>query len=195
MTFTRVGGAVALVALLALAGCSGSGPGTVTATFDDGAEGWTVAGDAQDGEAAPTHVAAGGSSGGHLEAADDVTGGVWYWNASGEFLGDRSAYLDGTLSFSLRQSATDDQFDGWDVILDDGDVRLGYRFADGPPGTNWTRYEVPVAAEGWTNVDTDDPATESEFEGVVSDLELLWIRGEYRTGSDTGGIDEVELAP
>ncbi len=188
--------AVAVVALVALAGCSGgSGPATITSTFDDGAESWTVVGDAQGGVAEPTHVPEGGNPGGHLEATDDVSGGVWYWNASPDYLGDVSAYEGETLSFDLRQSATDSQFDAPDVILESGDTRLGYDFgnASDHPGTNWTRYEVELSADGWTNLDTGEPATEEEFEGVLSDLDQLWIRGEYREGSDTGGIDTVEL--
>lgn len=180
-----------------LAGCTGgSGTSTVTSTFDDGADGWTVAGDAQDGGVEPDYVAADGNPGGHLEAADDVTGGVWHWNASGAYLGDRSTYSGGTLAFELTQSRTDDQFDSPDVILASGDVRLGYDFGDESthPGTDWTRYEVPMSADGWTNLDTGEPATQEEFERVLSDVDRLWVRGEYREGSDTGGIDSVELS-
>lgn len=189
--------AVLVVIVVVLAGCTGgSGTAAVTSTFDDGTDGWTIAGDAQDGQAEPDHVASGGNPGGHLEAADDVTGGVWHWNASGAYLGDKSGYSDGTLVFELTQSRTDDQFDSPDVILGSGDVRLGYDFGDESthPETDWTRYEVPLSADGWTNLDSGEPATEEEFERVLSDLDRLWIRGEYREGSDTGGIDNVELS-
>lgn len=197
MTRARTFSAVVLIAVVALSGCmGGSGPETVTSTFDDGTEGWTVVGDAEGGQAEPDHVPEGGSAGGYLEATDDVSGGVWYWNASTPYLGDRSAYAGGTLSFDLRQSATDSQFNATDVVLISGDTSLGYDFgkASTHPGTDWTRYEVELSADGWTNLDTGDAATEDEFEQVLSDLDELRIRGEYREGSDTGGIDEVELA-
>ena len=192
-------GTVLIVLLLtvALTGCVG-GPETVTSTFDEGTEGWTVVGDAQSGQVEPTHIAEGGNPGGYLRATDDVAGGVWYWNASRAYLGDKSAYYGGTLSFDLNQSATDSQFDSQDVILDNGSVRLGYDFGNSSthPRTNWTSYEVSLSPEdaGWTNLETDEPATQEEFESVLSDLNQLWIRGEYREGSDTGGIDNVELS-
>jgi alkaline phosphatase D len=188
---------VSLVAFVVLTGCIG-GPETITSTFDEGTEGWTVVGDAQSGQVEPTHVAEGGNPGGYLRATDDVTGGVWYWNASDAYLGDKSAYSGGTLSFDLNQSATDGQFNAQDVILDGGDSRLGYDFGNTSthPGTDWTSYEVSLSteADGWTNRSTDEPLTQEEFENVLSDLNELWIRGEYRDGGDVGGIDNVELS-
>jgi hypothetical protein len=197
MTISRTVLVVSLVAVVALTGCIG-GPETITSTFEEGTEGWTVVGDAQSGQAEPTHVAEGGNPSGYLRAADDVTGGVWYWNASDAYLSDKSAYSGGTLSFDLNQSATDSQFNAQDVILDNDDTRLGYDFGNSSthPGTDWTSYEVRFSAEadGWTNRSTDEPATQEEFDRVLSDLNELWIRGEYRTGGDVGGIDNVELS-
>lgn len=196
MTGTKVGTALVLAGLVALAGFPFGGPPAVTSTFDDGAEGWTVVGDAQGATAEATHVAGGGSPGAHLRATDDVAGGTWYWNASPAYLGDKSAYVGGTLSFELNQSKTDDQFDNTDVVLESGETRLGYDFGDESthPGTNWTAYEVPLSPDGWTNLETGEPVTGETFEAVLSDLDQLWIRGEYRSGSDTGGLDTVEMS-
>lgn len=196
MTRMGVGPVVLVLAAVLLAGCSGGGPATVTSTFDDGAEGWTVTGDAQAGEAIPEHVPEGGADGGYVRATDDTAGGVWYWNASTAYVGDVSAYAGGTLSFELVQSSTEDPFDSPDVVLVRGDTRLGYDFGDAAshPGTDWTPYEVPLSADGWTNLDTGAAATDDEFETVLAALERLLIRGEYRTGSDVGGLDSVELS-
>jgi len=185
-----------LAACLALAGCQGlvgSGPEDVESTFDDGPEGWAIVGDAQDGSAAPTHNSEGGDPGGHLSANDDVTGGVWYWAAPDRYLGEKADYEGGTLSLSLRQSATDSQFDAPDVVVAAGATELTYDF-DSPPGTDWATDEVSLSAEGWTNSETGDPATDAELQTVLANLERLWIRGEYRTGSDTGWIDTVVLS-
>jgi len=185
-----------LAVCLALAGCQGildSGPEEIESTFDDGVEGWTVVGDAQSGSAAPTHNAEGGEAGGFVSADDDVAGGVWFWAAPDRYLGDRSAYEGGTLSFALTQSATDSGFDARDVVIVSESVELAYRF-DSPPGTDWTTYEIPLSPDGWTNSETGDPATEEELQLALGDVEGLWIRGEYRTGSDTGGLDTVVLS-
>ena len=197
MTKARTFLVVSLVAVVALTGCIG-GSEMITSTFDEGTEGWTVVGDAQSGQVEPTHVAEGGNPGGYLQATDDTAGGVWYWNASDAYIGDMSAYSGGTLSFDLNQSATDSQFNAQDVILESGDSRLGYDFGNSSthPGTDWTGYEVSLSAdvEGWTNRSTEEPAIQEEFDSVLSELDALWIRGEYRTGGDVGGIDNVELS-
>lgn len=196
MTGVKVASVVALVGVVALAGCPLGGPPAVTSTFDDGADGWTVVGDAQGGAAQPDHYPRGGSPGGYLRATDDTAGGVWYWNASRAYVGDKSAYVGGALAFELNQSRTDSPFDSPDVVLRSGDTRLGYDFGNASthPGTNWTAYEVPLSADGWTNLDTDEPVTDETFEEVLSDVDALWIRGEYRDGSDAGGLDSVELS-
>jgi len=120
------------------------GPGTVTSSFEEGTDGWTVTGDAQSGEAEPNHVSDGGNPGGYLEATDDAAGGVWYWNASAKHLGDKSDYSGGTLSFDLKQSSASGQFDSPDVVLKRGETQLGYDFGDPSehPRTNWTSYEI-----------------------------------------------------
>lgn len=185
-----------LAACLALAGCQGlvsSGPDDIESTFDDGTDGWAIVGDAQDGSAAPAHESEGGDPGGHLSANDDVTGGVWYWAAPDRYLGEKADYEGGTLSVSLRQSATDSQFDARDVVIASDATELTYDF-DAHPGTDWTAYEVPLSADGWTNGETGEPATDAEMQTVLASLDRVWIRGEYRTGSDTGRIDTVVLS-
>lgn len=189
---------VAVVVLLAavwLLFLSGGSAKTVSSTFDGGAEGWTVVGDAQGASNQPVHHDRGGADGGWISSTDDVSGGVWYWNASPEYLGDRSGFYGGTLSFELNQSATDSQFDAVDVILEGDGLRIGYDFGNASthPGTNWTAYEVPLTEEGWVALETGEPATREEVERVLSDLEGLFVRGEYRTGGDVGGLDEVVL--
>lgn len=188
---------VVLLVLLALAlfgtGILGSGSAKkIESTFDEDAEGWTITGDAQSGSVEPTHNDAGGNPGGYLSARDDVTGGVWYWNASDRYLGDKSDFYGGTLSFDLNQSATDSQFDARDVVLVGNGTAIHYRF-DSNPGTNWTGYEVPMTESGWNVSESGDPVTEEQFEAVLANLEALWIRGEYRTGGDVGGLDTVVL--
>lgn len=194
MNRRRVG--VLVVAwLVAGTGCLGvGGPGPVESSFDDDAEGWTVTGDAQRGNAEPAHESAGGNPGGYLAAEDDVSGGVWYWNASGAYLGDRAAYAGGELRFALAQSATDSPFDARDVVLASGSTTLTYAF-DAHPGTDWTDYAVPLDADEWRDDDTGDPVSTDEFEAVLADLDRLWIRGEYRDGADTGRLDSVVLSP
>ncbi|NBC32837.1 MAG: beta-propeller fold lactonase family protein [Alphaproteobacteria bacterium] len=163
-------------------------------TFDAGDAGWTSFGDATEDE--PDVFADGGNPGGHISVEDRVSGDVWYFDAPDSALGDRADLLDGVLTFDLRQSATDTQFDAADIVLVGDGTTLAFDTARNP-GTDWTSYTVPLAAgTGWRVGDLDGPAaTEAELESVLDELSALRIRGEYRTGADRGDLDNVLLIP
>ena len=63
------------------------------------------------------------------------------------------------------------------------------------PGTAWTAYTVPLrAGAGWKVGDgKGKEATEEQIRDVLSNLKTVKIRGEYREGEDTGGLDTVVL--
>ena len=167
----------------------------IVSTFDTGAEGWTVFGDAQGASDEPTWVADGGNPGGHIQAQDDVAGGVWYWNAPATFLGNQAGAFGQTLSFDLAQSSTSSQFNADDVILV-GDGRTLAFDTPSNPGTSWTSYVLALVADGnWRfGTRTGRAATEEELLGTLGALEALRIRGEFRSGADTGRLDNVVLA-
>ena len=167
-------------------------PSAITSTFDTGDESWTVFGDAQGASVIPTYFSTGGNPGGYISATDDVTGGVWFWDAPAKLLGKVSSMR--ALSFDLKQSATDAPFDADDVVLVGAGTTLVFNTANNP-GTDWTHYDVSLdASAGWKNKDTGQPATQQEMIDVLSSLAVLRIRGEYRDGADTGGLDNVRLA-
>ena len=164
--------------------------------FEQGDGGWTVVGDAQNETSEPTHQAAGGNPGGYIEARDDEAGGVWKWNAPTSFCaalqkswlgrGDRIQ----ALTYDLRQSDIRGSFRSDDIVLSGGGYRLGF-VAASAPGIKWTSYQVPLDAALWRNIGTQEVATETEMAAVMGALTSLTIRGEYRTGADTGGFDNV----
>ncbi|WP_439027843.1 laminin B domain-containing protein [Haloarchaeobius sp. DT45] len=181
-------------------------------TFETTTEGWTVVGDVQDGSVFPDRKSGEGDPGSYLSAEDDTTGDVWYWVAPRSFRGSKSPYIGGTLAFSLRQSSTDSQFDAPDVVLASDEQVLYHDFGDeaAHPGTEWTRYEIPLTPDAWLQdtetggvgavpddgrLDRSEPADVETFEEVVGSLETLHIRGEYVDGSDVGDLDSVTLTP
>ncbi|WP_339104399.1 alkaline phosphatase D family protein [Haloterrigena salinisoli] len=175
-------------------------PDRIESAFDDDAEGWLVS--QNGGSNRPVYYGSGGNSGGHIGDAENQGGVAWYYQAPFEYLGDREAFYGGTLSFDLRQEPTDRQFDaepveGGDVLLQSGDLKLVYEFrgVDDNPGEEWTSYEVPLSADAtWIDVTSSEPlATEERFREVLADLEVLRIRGEYRSGDDTSYLDNVVL--
>jgi hypothetical protein len=195
-TTTRIA-AVAVAGLLLVVGVAGvalaQDATTTESTFDTDDDGWTVQGDAETIEA--NYNASGGNPGGYIFAEDTVTGGTYYWNAPAKYLGNRSSSYEGTLSFDLRQSATSSQFDDDDIVLTSEERSLTYDFGNESthPGTSWTSYSIDLrASAGWVN-ESGGNATESEMRAVLSNLTELLIRGEYRSGSDTGSLDNVVM--
>ncbi len=95
--------------------------------------------------------------------------------------------------FDLKQSDLSAPFDAADVILSDGEATLYFNHAQ-PPGIEWTSFKIPLdASAGWLHQDTDKAAGPDKLNQVLSRLTKLWIRGEFRTGDDTGGLDNVAI--
>ncbi len=162
--------------------------------FDTDDEGWTVTGDAQGGAMQPDYFPDGGNPGGYISAADNVVGGTWYWNAPAKFLGDKSCAYNRALNFDLRQSDLTAQFTAPDVLLFGAGLVLAF---DTPfnPGLDWTRFSVPLTeTAGWrVGALNGPPATQQEFQTVLAALDSLWIRGEFHSGANIGGLDNVTL--
>ncbi|GJM24118.1 MAG: hypothetical protein DHS20C16_05330 [Phycisphaerae bacterium] len=170
---------------------SGAMACTATSTFETGDEGWTLLGDAEGGRADPDYIINDGNPGAHISADDDALGGIWYWKAPAKFRGNFADAYGNSLTFDLKQSATDFGLDRRDVILiGDGGTLIWFDTAMNP-GTDWTPYSIALnASSGWM-LDDDSPASESVIRAVLGTIEDLQIRGEYRNGNDTGGLDNV----
>ncbi len=79
----------------------GYGPGPVASTFDAGAEGWTLIGDANP---VPEHAD------GAIAATDLEGGATWYFQAPPSFLGDRRSLYGAELVYTLRTDGTGRMF-------------------------------------------------------------------------------------
>lgn len=67
-----------------------------------------------------------------------------------------------------------------------------------PPTSDgiWNRKGLDLDPSLWfTQGQRSTHVTEDELRAVLSDLQGLYIRGEYRSGTDSVGLDEVRLAP
>ncbi|MEM9016585.1 MAG: laminin B domain-containing protein [Verrucomicrobiota bacterium] len=171
----------------------------VSETFEAGDSGWLVMGDAQGESDQPTYEVEGGNPGAYMSAVDDAVGGVWYWAAPELF---REAVATSwaekgssraVLRFDLKQSSLENPFDAPDVILEGAGLELHFQH-ENPPGLDWTSFRVPLRpSAGWVRKTGGKPATKEELAAVLGELEKLWIRGEFRTGNDSGGIDNIVI--
>lgn len=159
--------------------------------FSRSSQGWLIAGDTADVQAG--FEAAGGHPGGYISHVDEAVGETWYFRAPASVLAQLAAAEHGTLSFSLKQSGTEAGFPDDDVVIVGAAGRLSYRF-ERAPGTDWTDFSVRLSASAGWRWNWNQAATQEQMNRVLAAPTRLEIRGEFRTGDDTGGLDNVQLA-
>jgi len=183
---------IALVGVLAVApvSCSRAGRQLLVHDFSSSAEGWQVAGDT--GAAVPVFHSSGGRSGGYISNTDEAVGETWYFQAPAGVLSQLGAAEGGRLDYSLKQDSAEAGFSDDDVVIVSVAGRLSYRF-DRSPGTDWTDFSVPLSASANWRWNWNARATPEQIRSVLNRPLRLEIRGEYRTGDDTGGMDHFVL--
>jgi hypothetical protein len=167
-----------------------AGPVLVKHDFTESAEGWQVAGDAGTGD--PIFSASGGHPGGSIAGTDEALGETWYFRAPASVLRQLPSAVNGTISFSLKQSGEQVSRLEDDVVIVGAAGRLSYRFTTAP-GTEWTDCFVRLSEDdGWT-FNWNKRATQAQIESVLAAPTGLDIRGEYVTGDDEGSLDNFVL--
>ncbi len=158
----------------------------ILSTFDTGLEGWSIEGDVADFEWQPT----GGNPGGHLYWVDAATGADSYYVASSDFLGNKSGFYGGSLSYDIEDTGSD--YAGVpDIELVSNGLTLDY--TAGQAGTTWTHYSAPLTETGWTIDGTGAAATALQMQQVLGNLTTILIRAEFVTGPENGGLDNVAM--
>lgn len=157
-------------------------------SFDEGDQGWRIS----EGGVG-SFSATGGYPGGYMAGTDnfDPVRTFWYFIAPAPFINEVRRGYGKTLRFDLFQSATDEQRFTYDVILTDGIDTLTFD-ASYNPGTTWTSYAIKLdELSGWQN--GNERATKADLQAVLTNLTDLRIRGEFRSGPDQGGLDNVAI--
>jgi len=176
-----------------MTGCSAiaqNGSVLVSHDFKESAQGWHVAGDT--GTVNPIFTAEGGDPDGCISGTDEAIGETWYFRAPESILKQLPAAVNGTISYSLKQSGPQVSRLDDDVVLIGSAGRLSYRFTTSP-GTDWTDFSVRLLeSEGWT-WNWNRRATQAQIDSVLAAPTLLDIRGEYVTGADEGSLDNFVL--
>ena len=154
--------------------------------FTESAQGWQIAADT--GTVDPLFTPSGGHPGGYITGIDEATGETWYFRAPMSVLRQMPAAVNGTISFSLKQSGSQVSLFDDDVVIIGAAGRLSYRFPTAP-GTEWTDVSVRLLEDaGWT-WNWNRRATQAEINSVLAAPTGLDIRGEYVTGQDEGSLD------
>lgn len=190
------------LATLVIAAACGDGGGEEAATppqkvysgFDVDADGWMIVGDAQASSVTPDYNGTGGNPGGLISAVDDVTGGIWYFDAPAKYLGDNASTYGKSLRYDLKTTPITNPFDAADVVLE-GDGLVIWYDTSPAPGTTWTSYSVPLTEAGWKSgaYATPTAVSDADFRRVLGAMTAFRIRGEFNSGSDTGSLDNVRF--
>ena len=179
-----------IVAAVYIAGAQPQAQILIRHEFTESAEGWTISGDS--GAVEPIFTATGGHPGGCISAIDEALGETWYFHAPAPVLQQLPAAVNGTLSYSLKQSGDIPSLVDDDVVIVGKAGRLSYRFPT-TPGTDWTDFSVRLSeTAGWT-WNWNRRATQAQIESVLQAPFRLEIRGEYVTGPDQGSLDNFLL--
>jgi len=182
--------ALFLIALASYPAQTQSGSVLVSHHFIESAQGWQIAGDT--GTVSPLFTASGGHPDGCISGLDEAIGETWYFRAPMSVLRQLPAAVNGSISFSLKQSGSQVSLFDDDVVITGSAGRLSYRFQKAP-GTDWTDFSVRlVADEGWT-WNWNRRATQAQIDSVLATPTGLDIRGEYVTGQDEGSLDNFVL--
>ncbi len=174
--------------------------GAVSSTFDSDDEQWSTLNDAQ----GFTYDGGLGQPAGAIRARDIGDGRIWYFSAAPKFLGDQSAFVNGSLSWDIlgitgSQTSISDRAD---VMLSGAGMTLGIDADVQPLNGSWTSWGVTLAAGDWFVVSSvgngtlsTTAASQADLAMVLGDLDGLYIRGEYTNGSDAAALDNVLLVP
>ena len=187
-------------------------PTNIVSTFDTDADGWTAEllsstnhnnPPINKGPAPLYDYTSGGNPGGYIGSfdIDDVT--EPHFVAPAKYLGNKSAYFGGVISFDIKDNLypTEGNYDEVELI---GNGHTLFYDNWSPnfipyPANTWTNWVIPLApAPGWRldSYDTNAPlATAADFLLVLSNLQELNVSIDLASGDDYGCMDNFRLAP
>jgi PKD repeat protein len=162
----------------------------VSSRFSRSTECWTVTGDGT----GPNLKSTGGNPGGYAEAYDLNIRQTWYWSAPRQFLGNKATSIGQNLSFDIRTNYPGAARGTRQVFLEGAGLTIGATMPN-LPGTSWTHNDIPLLASNWHYSSNDALVSVADFLAVMSNLTGIRILGEYSNEADTGGLDNVVMAP
>jgi hypothetical protein len=173
----------------------------IVSDFETGTDDWRVIDmnctgtvDSVYGTYGVTFVESGGCAGGYIEGSDP-SNNCFYFDAPANFLGDKSPYLGGRLTFCIRSSMTNWP-DGNLVVLAGAGLVVVAEIKPFPTA-DWQRITIPLGACYFRKGNKDGTTVlPEELMAVLADLTSLRISGEYGSiVAETTGLDSVMLIP
>jgi alkaline phosphatase D len=157
-----------------------------SSTFSNSNETWTIAGNSSVTE--PNYFSTGGNPGGFIDCVENTGNAFWFFVSPNSWSGNWTRFIGSTLRFDLKSFLESGTGDVHNVRIYSG---TNYAAWDYPitPQTEWTHFEVDLTA---SNFDRISGTAGASFEGIMSNVTALWIRGDYG-GNDRTGLDNVGI--
>ncbi|MEN6307417.1 MAG: laminin B domain-containing protein [Anaerohalosphaeraceae bacterium] len=106
------------------------------------------------------------------------------------YLGDRSDWLGGQIALDMLHTTAGTRVNGPMVFLVSGDSILCSPWA--MPTDSWQHYIIPLRPVGWHLNTSDGPEpTLAQMLAVLSNLQAMYIIGDYVSGTETTSIDNI----
>lgn len=180
MTKARISVATAVVFALSIAQASAN---TISSTFDTGAEGWSAL-DQTGHDYTSSWQNTGGDPDGFLQGTETTpNGGTGYFIAPSKFLGNLSAYAGGNLTYDFKVIQGSDYFSDADVIISNGANSVSWTPNINPVGGGWVAFQVQLNQANFG----------SNLALILSNVTEFQIRGEFISGPEVEGLDNVRL--
>ncbi len=168
-----------------------TGVGQIASTFDTDNDGWIVR-DLTVDEIVSGEWSVYWTSPGHIYSPDV---GSYFFSAPSKFLGDKSAYIGGTISFDIMNNLADystDRGTYFNLILQGDGIML---FHDGNFPKQpyvWTHIDASLNSDKWyKHWDINNQATADELAFVLGNLQGIYVYADWGWGGDTAYLDNV----
>lgn len=177
------------VILLAAVAFAAEAHADVVSRFDVDNEGWFAA-DVSTTDLSILSSQAATWSAGHI-GATEFGSQLFVLAAPAKFLGDKSAFYGGSVTYRLSDTVRDGI--GYPNLLLRGNG-FAMAYVTPPPAAAGTNYTIPLTEAGWIGLD-QQPVTKTQFQNALANLDRFGINADWRTFSqDSVTLDDVVVA-
>jgi alkaline phosphatase D len=162
---------------------------SLSSTFDSGDEGWGVwASDPLDVTNFQWNNT-GGNPGGYISAIDGEQAATWWFQSPSVWAGDWTQYIGGSIEWDILLMSAPNlvYFENSEIIIDASDTG-NYLLGEvdiNPILNQWVHFSIDLIPGNFTQAGTRD------FNDIIANVDSILIRGEFITGSDSEGLDNV----
>ena len=164
----------------------------IISKFDLTAEGWLLDSPSDPGSTL-AWLATGGNPGGYVRITDAAQSTVDRFSAPALFLGNKSGFYGGTFKFDIRHSINITSTGNEKLVFTGNGLSIHYITPF--PNTTWQTWTIPIIAGDWRISGGNVIATEAQIRSVMSNLEKITILADWRSGTETTSIDNVQMTP